>query len=66
VILARSVFSEKDFDGVFYCVCPATPLGVFCAECLFNKRLRLTHLLWYSGCTLGRLLHGSSLIKDFD
>jgi hypothetical protein len=30
-------------------------------ECLFNKRLRLTHLLCLSGCTLRRLLRGVRL-----
>jgi hypothetical protein len=51
----------------YACADPAAPLGDFCAECLLNERLRFTHLLCYSGCTLRRLLHGASFkIKDFD
>jgi hypothetical protein len=42
-----------------YCASPAAPLGDFCAECLL-QRLRLSHLLCCSGCTLRRLLCGVS------
>jgi hypothetical protein len=42
-----------------YCASPAAPLGDFCAECL-SQRLRLSHLLCCSGCTLRRLLRGVS------
>jgi hypothetical protein len=49
----------KDFDYRTCYVVPAAPLGDFCVECLL-QRLRLSHLLCCSGCTLRRLLRGVS------
>jgi hypothetical protein len=48
-----------------YCACPAAPLGDFCTELSFSKRLRIAHLLCLFGCTLRRLWPKCLLVKDF-
>jgi hypothetical protein len=35
----------RDFVSCTCCANPAAPLGDFCTECPFSKRLRIAHLL---------------------